>query len=161
MTFDTSLDKLAKGVTIGIIILFATIIVGQYIAFKDGDKTIPYCITVGLLLIYFFIFAFRPINYILTTEKLIIHRPLLNVKINRDEIKSIEQIAKEKPGNTFRTFGVEGLFGYFGKFANTKLGSMTWYAMREDKAVLITTSDNKKILLTPDNPEEFVANFNL
>ena len=161
MIFDTSLDKLAKGVTIGITILFATIIVGQYIAFKDGDKTIPNCITVGLLLIYFFIFAFRPINYILTTEKLIIHRPLSNVKINRDEIKSIEQIAKEKLGNTFRTFGVGGLFGYFGKFANTKLGSMTWYATRRDKAVLITTSDNKKILLTPDNPEEFVANFNL
>ncbi len=161
MTFNTSLDRLAKRVTIGITILFATIIIGQYIAFNDGDKTIHNYITVGLLLIYFFAFAFRPINYTLTTEKLIVHRPLSNVKINRTEIKSVEQIDKEKLEQTFRTFGVGGLFGYFGKFANTKLGSMMWYATRRDNAVLITTIDNKKIVLTPDNPEEFVANFNL
>lgn len=158
MTFNTSLDRLAKGVTIAITILFATIIIGQY-AFSDGDKTIPNCITVGLLLIYFFVFAFRPVRYTLTNEKLIVIRPLLNVEISRAEIRSVEQVDKEKLKQSFRTFGVGGLFGYFGKFANTRLGSMTWYATRRDKAVLITTIHNKKIVVTPDNPEEFVANF--
>lgn len=39
MTYKTSLDNLAKGVTIGISILFATIIIGgQFIAINDEDK---------------------------------------------------------------------------------------------------------------------------
>lgn len=161
MTFNTSLDKLAKGVTIGITILFASIIImALYSAFNDEEKTIPGYIIIELLLIYFFVYAFRPGNYTLTTDKLIVHRPLTNVNINLTEIKSVEQIDKEKLGQTLRTFGVGGLFGYFGKFANKKFGSMTWYATRRDKAVLITTVDNKRIVLTPDNPEEFVANFN-
>ena len=57
-------------------------------------------------------------------------------------------------------FGVGGLFGYYGNFVNSTLGSMTWYATRRDKAVLITTLENKKIIVTPDSPEEFVASFN-
>lgn len=117
------------------------------------------CIAFGLLLIYLVPFAFRPDNYVLTIDKLIVQRPLSDVKINRSEIKSVEQIDKEKFIHTFRTLGVGGLFGYFGKFANTELGSMTWYATRRDKTVLVTTIDNKKIVLTPDNPEEFVENF--
>lgn len=160
MIFKTSLDPLAKGVTIGITLLFATIIIGQYFTFNSVEKTIPNYISIGLLLIYFIIFAFRPLNYTLTIDELIVHRPLINVKIYRTEIKSVELIDKEKLGQTFRTFGVGGLFGYFGKFANAKLGSMTWYATRRDKAVLITTVDNKKIVLTPDNPIEFIATFN-
>ncbi len=64
---------------------------------------------------------------------------------------------KEKIGWAIRTFGVGSLFGYYGKFANTKLGSMTWYATRKDKTVLVRTIDNKKIILTPDEPEKFVA----
>ena len=160
MTFNTSLDKLAKGVTIGITIIFGSIItMALYSLLNDEEKTIPSFIIIGLLLIYFIVYAFRPGNYTLTTGKLVVHRPLTNVKISLTEIKSVEQIDKEKLGQTFRTFGAGGLFGYFGKFTNTKLGSMTWYATRMDKAVLITTIDNKKIVLTPDNPEEFVANF--
>ena len=46
-----------------------------------------------------------------------------------------------------------------GKFANTKVGNMTWYATRRNKTVLLKTIDNKKIILTPDEPEKFVANF--
>ena len=159
MTFTTSLDRLAKGVTIGVTILFATIIIEQFISFTDGDSTIPVSIPILLLLVYFLAFGFQPISYVLTPEQLIIHRLISNVKINRTEIKSVEQIDKTRLRLTIRIFGVGGLFGYFGKFLNTKLGSTTWYATRRDKAVLITTVNNKKIVITPDNPEEFVASF--
>jgi hypothetical protein len=33
---------------------------------------------------------------------------------------------------------------------------MKWYATRMSNAVLITTGNNKKIVLTPDDPELFV-----
>jgi len=159
MTYKTSLDNLAKGVTVGVTILFAAIIFVQITLIKDTGLSIPLFTTVLFLAIYFGTFLFRPINYSLTDDKLIIHRPLTDVKIDRKEIKSVEQLDKEKLAWTFRTFGVGGLFGYWGRFANRKIGSMTWYATRKNKAVLVTTVRNKKIVLTPDEPEQFVAAF--
>ena len=157
MTYKASLDNLAKGVTIGVSLLFAVIIVGQYSIIKDAGMEVPLFTTVTLLLIYFIAFAFRPINYKVSAEKLTIHRLFLDVNIDRNQIKSVELLDKEKLGWVFRTFGVGGLFGYFGKFANKKFGSMTWYATRRDKTVLVQTIGNKKIILTPDEPEKFVA----
>ncbi|AEI51358.1 PH domain-containing protein [Runella slithyformis] len=161
MTYKTSLDNLAKGVTIGITVLFAVIIIGQFSIIKDAGRAIPIYTTVALLLVYFIAFAFRPINYEISVDKLIIHRLFKDVNIDRSLIKSVEILDKEKIGSAIRTFGVGGLFGYYGKFANTKIGSMTWYATRRDRIVLVKTVDNKKIILTPDEPEKFVANFAL
>ena len=160
MTYKTSLDNLAKVVTIVITILFAAIIVGQLSLIKDEGKSVPIFTTIILALIYFGTFSFRPISYKLTDDKLIIHRPLSDIKIDRTEIKNVEQIDKAKLSWAVRIFGVGGLFGYWGKFSNTKIGSMTWYATRRNNAVLVTTVHNKKIILTPNEPEKFVTEFN-
>lgn len=161
MTYKTSLDNLAKGITIGVTIVFAIIIIGQYSIIKEAGKATPIYTIVALLLIYFIAFVFRPINYNLTADKLIIHRLFADVKIDRNQIKSVELLDKDKIGWAIRTFGVGGLFGYYGKFANRKLGSMTWYATRKDRTVLVQTVDNKKIILTPNDPDRFVADFNV
>jgi hypothetical protein len=157
MTYKASLDNLAKGVTIGISILFATIIFGQFLAVKDADRAVPVYITLTLLLIYFIAFALRPINYMLTSNDLIIHRLFADVKIQRSQIKSIKLLDKSATGWSIRTFGVGGLFGYYGKFFNSKLGSITWYATRRDGMILIVTMDNRKIIVTPDDPNKFIA----
>ena len=161
MTYKTSLDNLAKGITISVTVLFAVIIIGQYSIIKDAGRAVPIYTTVALILIYFIAFAFRPINYNLANGKLTIHRLLLDVKINRANIKSVELIDKDKIGWSLRTFGVRGLFGYFGYFDNIKMGKMTWYATRKDRTVLLLTNDNKKIILTPDDPTKFVTDFYL
>ena len=153
MTYKTSLDNLAKVITIIITILFAVIIVGQFSLIKDEGKSVPTFTTILLSLIYFGTFSFKPISYKLTDDKLIIHRPLF-------DIKNVEQLDKEKLSWALRIFGVGGLFGYWGKFINTKLGSMTWYATRRNNAVLVTTIYNKKIVLTPNEPEKFIIEFN-
>ena len=160
MTYKTSLDNLAKVVTIVTTILFAAIIVGQFSLIKVEGKSVAIFTTIILLLIYFGTFSFRPISYKLTNDKLIIHRPLSDIKIIRAEIEKVEQLDNEKLSWAFRVFGVGGLFGYWGKFSNTKLGSMTWYATRRNNAVLVTTIYNKKIILTPNEPEKFVIEFN-
>lgn len=157
MTYKTSLDNLAKGITIGVTILFVAILIGQFLIIKDTGWAVPIITTVTLFLIYFISFAFSPINYEVSAQHLSIHRLLIDVNIDRNQIKSVELLDKEQLTWVIRTFGVGGLFGYYGKFANTKLGSMTWYATRRDKTVLIETIDNKKIILTPDEPEKFVA----
>ena len=159
MIYKTSLDKLAKGVTIGITIVFAFVIIILCSIIKETGTVIPICIIILLLLIYFIVFAYRPINYVVSADSIIIHRPVLDVKISRDTIKSVELLDKEKMYGVIRTFGVGGLFGYYGQFYNSKIGSMTWYATRQNNTVLVRTIDNKNIVLTPDEPEKFVANF--
>lgn len=161
MTYKTSLDNLAKGITISITVLFAVIIIGQYSIIKDVGRAVPIYTTVALILIYFIAFAFRPINYNLANGKLTIHRLLLDVNIDRVNIKSVELIDKDKIGWSLRTFGIGGLFGYFGYFVNIKMGKMTWYATRKDRTVLLLTNDNKKIILTPDDPTKFLTDFYL
>ena len=160
MKYLTSLDTTAKVITIGVSILFAVIIFGQYALVSEADGNFPIYITIALLLIYLFAFSFRPLHYIINPKEVSVHRLFSDVKIERNKIQSVELLNKDQLGWTIRTFGVGGLFGYYGKFANSKIGRMTWYATRQDRTVLIRTVDDKKIILTPDDPEKFVADFN-
>jgi hypothetical protein len=79
--------------------------------------------------------------------------------LNRSQIKNILKIENGKLSWSIRTFGVGGLFGYFGKFWSNEFGNMTWYATRRDKAIMIITKENKKIVLTPDEVEKFINEF--
>jgi len=156
MTYKASLDKTAMIITMAISIGFAVIIGGQFILIKDGDLAIPIYTIIACLLIYFLAFAFRPINYTVTRDEIIVRRPLLNVHLKRIDIKSVALIEKNKIKGSIRTFGVAGLFGYYGNFANFSIGRMTWYATRKDNPVLIETMNNKKFIFTPNDPVQFV-----
>lgn len=158
MTYKTSLDNLAKWVTAGTTMLFAAAII-LIILFAGNERYAILIFITFALVIYFGIFLYRPVSYSLTDYKLIIHRPISDISIHRKDIVRVEQLGKDKLAWSIRTFGVNGLFGYFGKFANTQMGNMTWYATRRNKAVLVSTTDKKKIIVTPDEPEKFVASF--
>lgn len=161
MIYKTSMGNLAKGTTIAVTIIFAFIIAQQYSIIKDAGRAVPIYTTIALLLIYFIAFSFRPISYKITKSQLIIRRLFLDVKIERNNIKTVELIDKNKIYGAIRTFGVGGLFGYFGNFANYRMGKMTWYTTRKDRTVLVCTNDNKKIILTPDEPAKFIAGLSL
>jgi hypothetical protein len=88
---------------------------------------------------------------------LIIRRPVRDIIIERKNIKRVQPITKEQVKWHVRTFGVGGFFGYYGHFVNSKLGNMTWYATRRDNTIFIETVDDKKIVVTPDEPEVFIS----
>lgn len=159
MTFKASLDNLAIGITLGVIILFAGIIFGQFWFITDNGYSGLLYTSAALILIILISYAFSPLGYKILNNELIINRPFTNVKIDRSNIQSVEIIDHEQLRWSIRTFGVGGLFGYYGKFANTSLGSMTWYVTRRDKIVLLKTNDNKNIILSPDDPEMFVEEY--
>jgi hypothetical protein len=161
MNYKASFDNLTKIVTIGVTILFAVIIFVPLIFISDGsgDQNAIYT-RVALLAIYIITFGFSTKDYQLTPDEIIVRRLFGNVKIKRSEILSVEIIEKEQMGWIIRTFGVGGLFGYWGKFSSSTLGSMTWYATRKNKIILIKTIKNKRIVITPNEMEQFVADFN-
>jgi len=161
MTYKASFDSLTKIVTIAVTILFAFIFFVPLIFITDGLGNQNSIYTrVALLAIYIITYGFSTKAYQLTPDEIIICRLFGNVKIKRSEITSVEIIEKEQMGWIIRTFGVGGLFGYWGKFSSSKLGSMTWYATKKNRIILIKTINNKRFVITPDEMEQFVADFN-
>ena len=149
MIYKASLDKTALLITSLVTLMFGALIVFNFI--------LP--LAIFLIIIYLICMALKPLNYEITKDELIIRRLIKNVRMNRADIKSVELIEKATLSGTIRTFGVGGLFGWYGKFANSQLGAMNWYVTRRDKPVLIIKKDNKKILISPDQAEAFVTEF--
>lgn len=100
--------------------------------------------------------AFGVYGYSIQEGQLRILRLGWSKDVDLDEIKSIEFKPNAMLGS-FRKWGIGGLFSYLGYFSNRVLGSYKAYATHRKKTVLITTKDNHQIVVTPDNPQEFVT----
>lgn len=160
MTYKASLGRLAVIVTVATTLLFAFIIITQLSLIDDVGYTEPMLSAGSLLVIYLWCFALRPTSYTLTGEAVVINRFIGKRSIPRARVLSAEVMDKKLLNGSIRTFGVGGLFGYFGRFANHRFGVMRWYATRRDRAVLLRTEDNQKIVLTPDDVEGFLSELN-
>ena len=75
-------------------------------------------------------------------------------------MKTVSIVGKKDMPRSIRVFGVGGLFGYFGLFRNSRYGTMIWYATRRDQFVVIERSNGRTIVLTPDDPNSFVSEWN-
>jgi hypothetical protein len=158
MVYKASWDKSVKIITIGVTILFLAILSMPLIK-KDENLAGQFFLGAMIILTYVGVYLFRPVNYKLTSDKLTVHRPFSDVSIDRSLIESVSLLEKGALKFTIRTFGVGGLFGNYGRFYNTHFGKMTWYATRMDRAVLVKTIDGKKIVVTPDDANGFVSQF--
>lgn len=156
MIFKATLDTTAKLVTIAITLLFLGISLAPYLLDNNTKHESSSVVLLILGLTYGISYGLSPKSYEINQSNVIINRPLGNVILNRTQIKEILNLEKGQLSWSIRTFGVGGLFGYFGKFWNKKFGNMTWYATRRDNAIMIITHKNKKIILTPDESEKFV-----
>ncbi len=155
--FKASLDALAKNLSIALTLVFVSTIVIQLWLMKGNGQPASLFIVALLLIIFLSAYLFRPQGYTVTTDALIIKRSVSPVTIVRNSIVSAEQLHDNSLSGSIRLFGVGGLFGYFGKFSNSKLGKMTWYATRRNRnVILLLTNDQKKIIVTPDDPAAFL-----
>jgi hypothetical protein len=150
MKFTASLDTPTKLITTAVLLLPVVLVLFL-------DKGIwPGAILLFLLLLTY---GFAPQYYALSETELQVKRLFKTVRIPFAEIRSIKLLpeAKKMRWTTIRTFGSGGFFGYFGKFWNSGLGSMTWYLRNFENVMLIETLAGTKILISPDNPEMLSA----
>jgi hypothetical protein len=158
MEYKASLDLPCKIITGVITVLFLAITAWNVwlILFAEDN---PIGITASLLsilllvTIYLISYLFSPVSYMVSGDRLTIKRHWRDYYLELKNIKNIYLVDKESMGWTIRTFGVGGLFGYYGKFRNKHFGNMTWFATRLSNFVVLETTNNKKILLTPDNTD--------
>jgi hypothetical protein len=158
MKYTASLDTLAVVITACTTILFAGVIVWQYTVVQE--TAMPSIISLLLVGIYLLIFLLRPVYYMIDGQQLIVHRVLNNVVVERSRISTVSLLEAKQVRGSIRTFGVGGLFGYFGRFYHYGIGGMTWYATRRNHLVLIVTIDGQKIIVTPDDTEAFISALN-
>ena len=159
ITFTTSLDKFNKISTVIVLVFLLIILVVAFFLIPKDEANIMDSIVLLPIIISIIVYLLRPNNYSVSDDKLLIHRMINTIEIDRNNIQSVREIDESQVKNSLRTFGVGGFFGNFGKFWNGKLGKMTWYVTRKNNFVLVETKDQKKIILTPDKPKEFVASF--
>jgi len=149
------MDSRANEITFITTLLFAAFFILEFLIFHIQGVT-PIILSVLLLAVYLKAFLFRALSYEITDEALIVHRPLKNISFPRKNLNKVEIVDKSKMQCHSHSLRINGLFGYFGKFENHNLGNFILYATRKDKTVLIQTTDNKIIILTPDKPSRFI-----
>jgi hypothetical protein len=156
MEYKASLDILSKALTVGVFILL--IAIGQKNVrelFAAHGDLIPTLIHGGVLLLFLAIIAgsylYSTNRYLVTNSQLVIKRPIGDRVISIADITETRAVEKTEFSGTIRTFGNGGLFGYYGKFYNAKLGKMTWYVTQDINRILILTKQGEKIIISPDD----------
>ena len=157
MGFKASLDILAKIITIGVILLLAVLGSNstRVLLNMNNPDLQGILIHSGILIFFLAIiigsYMFSPRKYILNEDQLIIERPVSLVVFALDDITEVTNVDSGKFIGTIRTFGVGGLFGYFGRFYNKNFGHFTCYITQRKNLIFIKTKTGKKIFISPDD----------
>ncbi len=105
--------------------------------------------------ILFLTWALHPQHYMVYENSIQIKRFFKPIEIQFDKIIEIKSLEKNELSGSIRLFGSGGLFGYFGRFSNKKLGTYFLYAGNLENLLLIKT-DKKVYVISPLNSNEFI-----
>ena len=151
MDYKASLDTTATVITGAIFLLFFYFATSAVRAHLNGHTTVMHY-TVSALLFFLLIsvcYVYSTRSYSVRNGKLIIHRIAGDKSIDLREIASARLMDGSEGG--IRTFGVGGLFGYFGWFRLDAMGSVELHATRGDRRVLIELKNGKRFVISPDD----------
>ena len=149
--FEAPQDRFVQTVTVLIIITFVALFL---IFASTGNNVALAATTVVSLLILVTGYLLAPQGYAITESGVLIRRKIASVEIPITRIRSVRQDPKACSLWGVRTFGVSGLFGYFGRFYSQDLGHHLRYATDRNNGVVIEA--DKTYVVSPDNPAQFV-----
>jgi hypothetical protein len=155
MKYSASLDNFAKFITIGICVLFTILIYQRIGAIQKLHDTTLIIIQAASVLVMLLViggcYLFSPQYYLLTDQDLFIRRFVGDVRISLNDIAYARILNPDEMKGVIRTFGVGGLFGYYGNYYKSSIGKMSFYASKRTNKILITTKEGKNIVITPDD----------
>lgn len=133
--------------------VFGGICVGEILKllfFRKSEETFMW-VTIAILFAAL-LSSYLMIPKIFVDKEIIsIKNTFVNIKIPVADIHTVEKY--EKIGFNIRTFGVGGLFGYFGYFN----GNDVWYVTNIRKKIKIIMKSGKIYMISPENPDEFIS----
>lgn len=153
-TFRTTMDTAALVISGLTILLIGFTMVSMYTTMEND-----FYLNIILPLLFSFIiiipFIYSPSGYSCTSNELLIHRPAGKITIDYREILNIRSAESDEIRRLVRLWGSGGLFGYFGKFYDSKHRNFKMYGRRRKNKVLVFTKTGLVVLM-PDEVEGFM-----
>lgn len=146
--------QLSYSTLVFILILFAGSMLGRT-SIHRLDFLAAFAVTGAPLLIAGGSSLFMIRGYTITETTLFVQRFLWHSRIDLSKLRSFE-IDPDVMSDSVRTFGNGGLFCIAGYFRSEKLGKYRAFATDPKLSVVLHFTD-KTIVVTPDNPEQFLA----
>ena len=145
---------------LGIAGVFATLVIIGF-SMDSGGRLGPWLSAIIMAVIFipliFMVHMYgRPKCFEVSSEGMVIVWPARIRKLPRGAFTEIRTIKRMELGRMIRKFGVGGIFGQFGWFHSVYMGNLDAYITRNDGMVLIKLRNRRPILITPENPQEFV-----
>jgi hypothetical protein len=150
MEYKASTDMPVKVISIGVTILFGFIIY-RLLPFQSKSPLVFYGSVVLIAFIYLTSFGLCTWSYQTDGKALIIKAPFYTKTINKSDIQTAESIDTDKLGSVIRTFGNGGLFGYYGWYSSSQIGSFFYYGTQRKNRILIEMKNGEKCVITPDD----------
>ena len=148
--FNTAkMDSTTKTITI-VVVFFLILFPISSFSFEPPKPIIS---VISFLLMYgaiFIAYGLIPKRIAISVDQILIKNLFGSILINIKEIESFNKI--QKLGLNLRTFGVGGLFGYFGRFNEGDI----WYVTNTHKKVKIILKSGKVYMISPEHPDDFI-----
>jgi hypothetical protein len=154
--FHASLDKSTKLITTVVSIILLAIMIRAFL-YLETNPVSAYISGIATIAVFGYCLLFRPLNYLLTADTLIVHRLVKDVTIPRNAITKVRSVGEGELKGIVRVFGVGGLFGYFGIFGN-KNGDIHVHATNWKNSIMIETPA-RNFIITPDDSSAFLQEF--
>jgi hypothetical protein len=157
--FSATMDGQAKTITFVVLVIVLIPIIS--IISLYGKEHDPWLLLGPVVVVIALIVAalYRPKAYKLGLEGLDILRPIGELNFPLHRFRSVSSITSKELGFGIRTFGSGGFLGYFGKFYYKNYGHINLYVCDREKMLLIILDDERKIIVSPDDPEAFMSAF--
>lgn len=156
MDFSAPWDRTVRLVTGVVLAVLVGVGVMLYVTFRSVEASDLGLAALELLLLGILLASYllAPRGYRIEGGALLIRRPIGPVRIPIGRIRRVEKLPPEAIKGAVRTFGNGGLFGFYGRFRNKRLGSFRMYVT--DRSRLVLVEADHLYVLSPDRPDMFV-----
>jgi hypothetical protein len=144
--FPASYDKTTKIISAVVCAILVVVVLGTQSTVAAG---------VGVLVLVL-AYGWSPRGYAVSDGSILVKRLMGNARVRLEGVREARPATGDDFRGCIRLWGDGGLFGYYGVFRTSKLGTSTWYLTNRSNAAVVITAD-KTALFSPDDREGFLA----
>ncbi len=153
--FEAKLDDLSKIITY---VIAAGLVIPLFMVIRIATQGVPEALIPFIVVLITLAVAlrFRVKSYVLTPTDLQIVRSAGSKIFLLDSLRSATPVTTKDLGFGIRLFGSGGWGGYFGTFFYRHIGKTSVFATDRKKLILLRTKDDRRILISPEDPAGFL-----
>jgi len=153
MESNAKWDGFTKAITLFVLSFFAVLVfkILRNYFLQIENESFRINLVMLLIVVIVIVYLFSVKKYRLTDTALEIVRVLNTVSVPLASLKEVRIVSNSEMAWSIRLFGSGGLFGFIGFFWNFKHKFISVYSTRMTRLVLITTTENRKLIISPED----------